>query len=204
MTTHISAKTLSHSATHFASTVPGLREIRNYIQERRLPFWSDRQYLTHEIFSALTSAKNQKILFVGCRRYTKDYRHYISDPSVDYWTIDIDPAAARWGEPGHHLICDIQRAPEIVACYSFDALILNGVFGFGVNDEDSMNRTLVAVHKILKPGGVLLVGWNSGHIGDPALLEEMPKLFRHTDVHLLPKHKEFSDSSHVFDLYVSR
>lgn len=195
---------LKRSISECAKFLPILRNFKIYVQERRLPSWPDRKCLVQEIFPALTSRANLKVLFVGCRRYTKDYGRFIKDASVRYWTIDVDPEAARWGATSHHLICDIQEIQDLVAAHSFDVVFLNGVFGFGVDDPDSMERTLAAIHDILKPQGVLLVGWNVGHIEDPARLSKMAELFHHENVCALPKRMEFSDNPHVFDLYVSR
>jgi hypothetical protein len=204
MNVHLRSNGLTRSISQYARALPILRDLRNYIQERRLGAWSDRRYLLEVLFPALTSGDNLKVLFVGCRRYTKDYGRTVRNASVDYWTVDIDPAAARWGQPSHHLICDISKIDGLVAWHSFDVVFLNGVFGFGVDDPDTMNRTLAALHKILTPQGVLLVGWYSGHIQDPLTLARMQELFRQEAVGALPKRKEFSDSTHVFDLYVPR
>lgn len=132
---------------------------------------ADRKYLAAEIFPKISDGRYPRILFVGCRRYTQNYSSYFKGKGVDFWTTDIDPAAESWGACGRHLVCDIRRIDELVPTRSFDLVILNGIFGFGVDDSDSMNQALRAIHNILRTGGALLVGWNEGMTEDPRGLE---------------------------------
>ena len=45
-----------------------------------------------------------RVLFVGCAEYTGNYEDYFA--GQDYYTIDIDPAAAAYGatKPRHHFV----------------------------------------------------------------------------------------------------
>jgi SAM-dependent methyltransferase len=85
---------------------------------------------------------------------------------------------------------------------SFDAVLLNGVIGdgTGLDEEDQMNRAITAIARILRPNGILLIGWNSlkKHC-DPLQLEAVGTYFRHECVFSLPVRKTFPDTDHVYD-----
>ena len=162
--------------------------------------YSDRQYMTKEILPALALSKLQRVLFVGCKEYTARYGKRLTRAGIDYWTTDIDPSAATWGEKGHHIVCDIAKIDEVYPAESFDAVLLNGVIGDGVDDESEMNRTLTAIARILRPNGTLLIGWDSlKKLPDPMKIETVTTYFRHECILPLPVRKTFSDTDKVYD-----
>ena len=161
--------------------------------------YADRQYLERVILPAIARQKFEKVLFVGCRAYTKDYGRYFKESQTEFWTTDVDPDAARWGEKSRHRVCDVQDIDRAFAADEFDVVLLNGVFGFGVDDEAAMNRTATAIHRILGPDGILMIGWNVDRSDDPLELESVGRLFEPGPVLSLPERKSFDDVSHVFD-----
>lgn len=162
--------------------------------------YSDRQYMTKKILPALALSKLQRVLFVGCKEYTARYGKQLTRAGIDYWTTDIDPSAATWGEKGHHIVCDIAKIDEVCPAESFDAVLLNGVIGDGVNDESAMNRTLTAIARILRPNGTLLIGWDSlKKLPDPMEMETVTTYFQHESILPLPVRKTFSDTDKVYD-----
>jgi hypothetical protein len=176
----------------FRSVMPFLFNFNRY--------YSDRQYMTKKILPALASSKLQRVLFVGCKEYTARYGKRLTRAGIDYWTTDIDPSAATWGEKGRHIVCDIAKIDEVCPAESFDAVLLNGVIGDGVDDESEMNRTLTAIACILRPNGTLLIGWDSlKKLPDPMEIETTAKYFRHESILPLPVRKTFSDTDKVYD-----
>ena len=119
------------------------------------------------------------MLFVGCRRYTQFYDRYFADAGTEYWTTDIDPESRRWGVKNRHVVCDIRHADAHFPAGHFDAVLLNGVFGFGVDDVAGMNETIVAPVRMTKPSGVLMIGWNDDLLDDPLELESVMTHFSH-------------------------
>ena len=162
--------------------------------------YSDRQYMTDEILPALTSSKIQRVLFVGCKAYTARYGKQFVRVGIDYWTTDIEPAAAIWGEKHRHIVCDIRQIDSVCAAESFDVVLLNGVIGDGVDEESEINSAIEAIARILRPNGLLLIGWNSdkGH-PDPSTVEAASRYFRRTQALPLPARKTFPDTDHVYD-----
>lgn len=190
-------------------------KVRNWLQKSHLfrtivpavfnldRSFSDRQYLTKVIFPTLALSKVGRVLFVGCKAYTARYGKQLTRAGIDYWTTDIEAAAAIWGEGDHHIICDIAKIDGVCPADSFDAVLLNGVIGNGVDQEIEMNRTLTAIARILRPNGVLLIGWDSDkHHPDPTELEAAAMYFRHECMLKLPARKTFPDTNHVYDWLV--
>jgi SAM-dependent methyltransferase len=166
-------------------------------------YYSDRRYLTKTIFPALVLAKPHRVLFVGCREYTARYGKRLTRAGIEYWTTDVDPAAALWGQKGHHIVCDITNIDNACSVASFDMVLLNGVFGNGVDEESAMNQAVKAIACILKPKGMLLIGWESEkRHPDPLELEAVAMYFRREPVLALPLRKTFLDNDHVYDWLV--
>jgi len=119
----------------------------------------DRIYLENTILECLASQSNFKLLFIGSRCYTQHYGRLFDGSSIEYWTTDIDPDCVRWGEPGRHVVCDVTEIDRYFDAQAFDAVVMNGLFSFGVDTPDDKEATGVAVHRILKKGGAFIVGW---------------------------------------------
>jgi SAM-dependent methyltransferase len=161
--------------------------------------YSDRPYLTDTILPALTLAKVKRVLFVGCRWYTMLYGRQLIRASIDYWTTDIDPALAIWGQQRHHIICDVAEIDHVCPSAWFDVVLLNGVFGYGINENSQMNRAVEAIARILRPSGILLIGWDTHKIPDPTDLDAVKTRFCRDQVLPLPVRKTFPDTDHVYD-----
>jgi SAM-dependent methyltransferase len=165
--------------------------------------FSDRRYMSENILPALETARMRRVLFVGCKPYTARYGRRLTDAGIDYWTTDVDPASAMWGEKNHHIVGDVTRIDDVCTPDSFDAVLLNGVIGDGLDEEDQMNRAVTAIARILRPNGILLIGWNSlKKHPDPLRLEAVATYFRHECVFSLPVRKTFPDTDHVYDWLV--
>ena len=163
--------------------------------------FDSRQYLKKIIFPALAASHLQRVLFVGCKAYTARYGRQLTRAGIDYWTTDIEPAAAVWGEKDHHIVCDIAEIDKACPAESFDAILLNGVLGDGVDEESDINRAIKAIARILRPDGALLIGWNSDkkEYPDPMSLEAISMYFRHECVLPLPVTKTFPGSPHIYN-----
>jgi SAM-dependent methyltransferase len=156
-----------------------------------------------EIFPTLALSKVQRVLFVGCKAYTARYGRQLTHTGIDYWTADIEPTAAIWGEEDRHIICDIGLIDNVCGTESFDAVLLNGVIGSGVDEESEINRAIGAIARILRPNGLLLIGWNSDkRHPDPVTVEAANRYFRRTQALPLPVRKTFPDTDHVYDWLV--
>lgn len=98
-----------------------------------------------------------RVLDVGVAWYTRTYPRLYR--GIEYHTIDVDPAMQRIAGPHHHTL----SMTDLTTVYppdTFDLVMCNGVFGWGLNTVDQVTRGLEAGAKVLRPGGWLVVGWN--------------------------------------------
>jgi SAM-dependent methyltransferase len=118
-----------------------------------------------------------RILWIGCRRYTKGYGSLLEKNGGECWTLDIEIGHAKWGEKGRHLTGDLLSVDQLVPAAAFDSVLCNGVFGFGVDTRSAQLAALEAIKKILKPRGRLLLGWNTDRVEDLLSLDFMQSAF---------------------------
>jgi SAM-dependent methyltransferase len=71
---------------------------------------------------------------------------------------------------------------KLIPSETFDSVLCNGVFGFGVDTREAQVAALQAMRKILKPGGRLLLGWNTERVDDPASLDFVRGAFAGDDL----------------------
>ncbi len=157
----------------------------------------DRLVLVERYVPAFAKAGG-RILWVGCQAYTADYPARLEAGGGEVWTMEFDPAAVIWGAPGRHRTGDLKAADALFADLTFDAILCNGVLGFGVNATDDQQTALAAMAQILRPGGLLLLGWNTDKIADPAGFTAVA--YRPTTLGDLPSRMTFPTVTHVFDL----
>jgi len=149
------------------------KDILNARRVRRNP---GRIALVNEILPAY-AACGGRILWIGCRRYTKDYGRLLEKFGGECWTVDIEIGHAKWGEKGRHLTGDLLSIEQLVEAGSFDSVLCNGVFGFGVDTPSAQLAALEAMKRIMKPGGRLLLGWNTDRVEDPQNLDFVREAF---------------------------
>jgi hypothetical protein len=171
--------------------------------DRIVSLQSDRSYLRNSVLPAIARAGPARLLFVGVRGYTGVYADTFRSGPTEFWTTDIDPGAARYGVPDRHVIADVRQLDQAVRPASFAVVLLNGVFGWGVDAAEDMERTLGAVHAVLSRGGLLLIGWNADRVADPEALGAI-RLFEPAAPFGLPHRKSFADVTHVYAWYRAR
>jgi hypothetical protein len=119
---------------------------------------ADRKILEQVVFAELLrDSSMQRILFVGCAWYTLHYPRIFKDR--EFTTMELCPTESRYGASRH--ICDTcENIAEHFDEGSLDAVIFNGVYGFGLNTMDALQRTHQGIHRALRPQGLLVYGWN--------------------------------------------
>jgi len=162
----------------------------------------DRQWLNQQLFPRLAKLEQGRILYVGCAFYTWRSLQYFQK-TIDLLTVDIDPENAMWGCK-KHLTANILEINRHVTPHSFDIVLFNGVFGHGVNTPEDQEKAYKVLHQILKPDGLLLIGWNSDLGPDPITYGVRQELFYRTQFADLPERTTFPDSTHVFDFLRAR
>ncbi len=110
------------------------------------------------IFPTLCShAQMNRILFVGCDTYTEHYESFFE--GREFITIDVDPRKARYGAT-RHVIDSVINLEAHFPAETLDAVICNGVIGWGLDEPREIQLAAGAVFSCLRRGGVFIVGWD--------------------------------------------
>jgi len=159
----------------------------------------DRLVLVDRYIPAFAT-RGGRILWVGCQAYTAGYPAMLEAGGGEVWTLEFDPAAALWGREGRHRTGDLKVADEIFSDLTFDAILCNGVLGFGVNSAADQQTALAAMARLLRPGGLLLLGWNTDRIADPVVAGFTADGYRSATLGDVPTRMTFPTVTHVFDV----
>jgi hypothetical protein len=157
------------------------KSMRIALHRRLIPFGidtrklrKDRILLEQTIFPFLIqSDPYQRILFVGTAWYNLHYPRLFQHK--EFWTLEIDPNLAPFGSR-NHTIDSCTTIDRHFHENSLDCIILNGVFGFGLNDPNEMEQTCIAIHKTLKPDGLLILGYNTLPDSTPCPIDHIQAL----------------------------
>lgn len=169
------------------------------LRERR----TDRYLLEEVIFPALiTDPAVGSVLFVGTAPYTRDYERLFGDTA--FTSIDVDAKQAAFGS-SDHIIGSIVEIEDLVEADTFDALLMNGVIGFGLNELAQAEKAFEGVHRVLRPGGRLVLGWNEVAPYSPFSPEDIVALRKFLPEPLPPftmaRYPTYSPLRHVYDFY---
>jgi SAM-dependent methyltransferase len=176
------------------------REKAEAMRVARIVRSPDRQVLVDRYLPAF-AAVGGRMLWVGCQAYTADYAARLEAEGAEVWTLEFDPAAAKWGRDGRHRTGDLKAVDTLFSDLMFDAILCNGVLGFGVDTPDDQRTALDAMAKVLRPGGLLLLGWNTDRISDPIAEGMTANAYRSATLADLPARMTFPTVTHVFDLF---
>lgn len=161
----------------------------------------DRLVLDGVILPPLAAnPKFRRVIFVGCDWYTQHYEKVFA--RRDYWTIEVNPARAGFGA-AQHLIAPLAEIDQRFPPASVDLIICNGVLGWGLNDPADIDASLSACARALRPGGILVLGWNDIPEKRTVALDSIPSLAAFRRFYLAGQ-TEFPTETynrHTFSLY---
>ena len=179
----------------------------------------DRRYMEDVILPAVACLRPTRLLDLGVEHYTARYGDWFHR-GCERWTIDLDPRVAEFGSPGRHIIGNVLDMASQFHSASVDVIMMNGLFGYGIDTAHEQERIIAAAKAILRPNGWLLVGWDRsengtpivmsngsgrrGRIKDPLDIHCIQKGFEHSAPNGLPRRMAFKNSSHVYDWFRSR
>ena len=128
---------------------------RRIVREVVLKYENPGRYIIEKKF--FPRIKDKKVLLVGCEHYTEHYPRKLRKNML--WSIDINPDVAKYGAK-EHVVGDISYATRYYPKKNFDFVFLGGIFGYGVNDKKTAERTMKECYEILKKNGKLIIWWS--------------------------------------------
>lgn len=165
----------------------------------------DRKILEQSILPFLTQSQFQRILFVGCDWYTQQYALFFQDR--EYWTIDGRQAVASYGS-NRHIVGLIQDIDQHFDNHYFDAIVCNGVYGYGLDQKADIEQTVTVCHQQLRHGGLFILGWNATPDRTPVPLSHISSLQQMQPYTFKPlgtsEYLTRTHNRHVFSFYRAR
>ena len=168
----------------------------------------ERLFLQNEALPWV-SASYRQVLFVGTASYTYQYEKLFADDPDRYTTIDRNPSTRVWGGK-HHIVASIEQIDRHRPPGFFDCVVLSGVLAYripahgdyGPAKPDELQAVLKALYNVIRPGGLLLVGWNLRDMAQSlAQLGLLDPCFAPTDKTPWGPRKDFPGDPHAFEFY---
>jgi SAM-dependent methyltransferase len=178
----------------------------------------DRRYFEAVLLPTMVAMRPDRILDIGVESYSARYREAFPETS-EYWTLDLNPAVASLGTPGRHIVGNALNLASYFPAKFFDLIILNGVFGFGINSVPEQEQAMEAAAGALKHDGWLLLGWDKAQGGSPVMsadnhapaslldlskLKAARRLYLHEAPFALSPRATFDECSHIYDWFRRR
>jgi SAM-dependent methyltransferase len=122
----------------------------------------------------------------------------------DYWTIEPDEGARRFGGR-QHVVAPLERLGEFFPEGYFDLIICNRVSGYGLDSLEQCESAFAQCHTRLREQGHFVLGWNDVRARSPVPLENVSSLkrFRRLVFPPLGTSRYLTDTAdnHVYDFY---
>lgn len=197
------AEAVKRRARFLGRLLPGpvRRRLSDRLFEKAMMSFPDRVFLERQVLPLLASGTYRQVLSVGVERYTAHHPTLFRQADIAFSTLEIKPENAGWGSPGAHVVGDVCDAGRHFPAGHFDAVLFNGVIGFGVNDAATADLALAAIAQVLCRGGLLVLGWNTDKGIVPQELPSVRRCFAPWRGGALPPETRFDGSTHVFDLF---
>jgi len=166
----------------------------------------DRVFLEREIFKHLLERGCERILFAGVEIYTCHYPRYF--PGRTFHTIDWDADKAHYGNRALHRTGSVCELDKFYPAATFDAIVFNGLVGYGLNSSIDVDLALAQAHGALADGGVFIVGWNNTPTHLDFKLDDLPSYrlfdrFAPSIEGVVGNRIEIrSDNNHTFDFLI--
>jgi len=134
----------------------------------------DRRVLEQVIIPFILSRfEPRTVLDIGREAYETFYNGFFTGREV--WTIDRNPDNAPFGSR-NHIVDDVVNLRDHFEERFFDFVLMNGVFGWGLNEGPAIEQAFAAIGTVLKPGGIFVLGWNNTPELTPVPLDQVQAL----------------------------
>jgi SAM-dependent methyltransferase len=187
--------------------VRGLKVVTHTIMGWDIPILNHDRYILEQkiIPYFVTNQECKKVLFVGCGSYTKHYKRWFQ--KKEYWTIDVNPLKKIYGSD-NHIVGSLSELNTHFPENYFDLVLCNGVFGWGLNDKEEVEKAFGGCFQRMNQGGVLVIGWDDVPEKKPFPLETSESLSQFRPYFFPPlsttqyRNSEDELDKHVYNFYV--
>lgn len=179
------------------------KEVRIFLGKPYRLHSTDRKILERTLLPYFAAKEEiKKVLFVGCEVYTLHYQSIFSQQ--EYWTIEPDVKKSKFGSK-HHLVDCLENLENHFPQNYFDLIVCNGVYGWGLNEKEKIEKAFNACYSCLRNEGIFILGWNDLLAKTPVHLSSIQalQLFTHYSHQGIGGPRIITDTEHrhVFDLY---
>ncbi len=165
----------------------------------------DRRVLEQVILPCYRADSSiKKVLFVGCDSYTAHYQR-LYFPTADYWTIDPVPSQRKFGA-AQHIVAPLEELSGHFSAGSFDLIVCNGVFGWGLDTARQCEAAFAQCYSSLADKGRMLLGWDDIPQRRPLSLDDLASLSRFRK-YVFPafgswRYRTDTPYGHTYDFYL--
>jgi len=165
---------------------------------------TDRVVLEQRIFPYYSSNPLFcDVLFVGCNTYTAHYQAEFF-PDINFVTLEPNPQLARYGA-SCHIVAPLEELGRHCPPGSFDLIVCNGVFGWGLDRYAQCEAAFTQCHDCLVHGGHMVVGWDDLPQRTPIPLDRLRSLARFHKQDFPPlgtwRYRTDTPFRHTYDFY---
>lgn len=143
------------------------------------------------------------IISIGTDWYTKSYNKVFKKKK--YWTIDMDPKKKKYGSI-RHIIDSMGNLHSYFQKNEVDIIFCNGVFGWGLNKPEDIEKSFKICFDLLRKDGVFILGWNDLPQYRPIALDDVQalKLFKPLNFEPLNANTLLTKNPnrHTFNFYI--
>jgi hypothetical protein len=158
------------------------RIVSENVDEKRIKR-DDRNILETVIIPYVLAERDPgRVLDIGREEYEHFYNQFFAGREL--WTMDIDPERTDFGSKGRHITDSVANVREHFNPDYFGFVLMNGVFGWGLNQKDEIEKALSGIYECLVPDGLLVFGYNKTRELTPVALEDLKALKRFEQVKL--------------------
>jgi hypothetical protein len=68
---------------------------------------------------------------------------------------------------------DVRNVGLLYEKHQLNVALVNGLFGYGLNRRNGQDKAIAGIAHILKPGDLLMLGWNTHRTADPSQLQRL-------------------------------
>lgn len=165
----------------------------------------DRVVLEQIIFPhIIVNYRPRRVLDIGRQEDQEFYNKIFY--RREFWTIEKDSKFAEFGAK-NHIIDNCTNLRKHFKDNYFDLVIMNGVFGWGLNEKQEIEKAFSAIYDVLDINGILILGWNDVEDLTPMPLENVQSLKKFKPLHFKPlktSSYKCSTGEHTYNFYIKK